>query len=262
MQPSWPPCAATGRSTESRADACAPATGVHNALHMKAGKWQLLALAGSALLVPALSLGANNNARPTGSQGSGTGGYMWVDENGQRHYGDAVPEKYSQTEQRVLNNQGVEVGRIGPPKTAAQIAAEKRAAQEATQREQHDRFLMTTYTSVHDIERLRDERMVQVQGQITAAMAYIDSLEVRLKGVQDRAMMFKPYNSSPDARRMPDDLAEELARDVNEVRAQKLGLEQRRKDAENTRAQFDADISRYNELMARGALPAATNNLH
>ena len=35
--------------------------------------------------------------------------YKWVDENGITHYGDTVPQEYSQREQQVLNSQGVEV---------------------------------------------------------------------------------------------------------------------------------------------------------
>jgi len=35
--------------------------------------------------------------------------YKWVDEKGVTHYGDTVPSEYSQREQHVLNDQGVEV---------------------------------------------------------------------------------------------------------------------------------------------------------
>ena len=44
------------------------------------------------------------------------------------------------------------------------------------ERQQHDNFLLTTYTSTKDIERLRDERLDQLDGQIKAANAYIDTL--------------------------------------------------------------------------------------
>ena len=42
----------------------------------------------------------------------------------------------------------------------------------------------------------------------------------RLKTLQARALLFKPYNKKPDARRMPDDLAEQLVRASNDLRTQ------------------------------------------
>jgi hypothetical protein len=174
--------------------------------------------------------------------------FSWIDKNGERHYGDSVPPEYAQSERRVLNNQGVEVQHIGAEKNAQQLAEERQREQEAERRAQHDNFLLTTYTSTKDIERLRDERVDQLNGQITAANAYIESLETRLQSLQQRAMHFKPYNTKPDARRMPDDLAEQLVRTANEVRAQRKSLERRAAEITTVHSQFDADIARYHEL--------------
>lgn len=183
--------------------------------------------------------------------GKGEQAYSWVDKNGERHYGDAVPPEYAQSEQRVLNERGVEVDRVGAGKNAQQLAEQKRLEKEAADRAQHDHFLLTTYTSVKDIERLRDERLDQITGQIRAASAYIETVEGRLRSLQQRAMNFKPYNTKPDARRMPDDLAEELVRVSNEVRSQRRSLVDRQAEQENVRSQFQADISRFRELTSR-----------
>ena len=184
--------------------------------------------------------------------GAGSGqNYSWVDANGERHYGDVVPPEYAQTEKRVLNRQGVEIRHVDAPKSAEQVAEERRREQEIERRAQHDRFLMTTYTSTKDIERLRDERLDQVDGQIKATNAYIDTLQTRLKALQERAMHFKPYNTKPDARRMPDDLTEELVRTSNDVRTQHRALDTRTKEQATVRAQFEADIARYRELSSK-----------
>jgi hypothetical protein len=176
--------------------------------------------------------------------------FSWVDKNGERHYGDSVPPEYAQSERRVLNNQGVEVQHVSAEKNAQQLAEQRKHDQELAARAQHDGFLMSTYTSTKDIERLRDERLDQLKGQVTAATAYIDSLDARLKTLQDRALHFKPYNTRPDARRMPDDLAEQLVRTANEARTQRKSLERRHQEVVTVRTQFDADISRYRELTA------------
>lgn len=176
--------------------------------------------------------------------------YSWIDKNGERHYGDAVPPEYAQQERRVLNNQGVEIQRVDAEKNAQQLAEDRKRAQAIADRAQHDRFLLTTYTSTKDIERLRDERLDQIDGQIKATIAYIESLDARLKTLQERALNFKPYNTRPDARRMPDDLAEQLVRASNEVRAQHRSMDRRKQEQIAVRAQFEADIARYRELTA------------
>ena len=181
---------------------------------------------------------------------SKTPNYSWVDKNGERHYGDAVPPEYAQTERRVLNSQGVEVQHVDAQKNADQRAEQTKHDQALQQRQQHDNFLLTTYTSTKDIERLRDERLDQLDGQIKAADAYIESLDARLKTLQARALLFKPYNKKPDARRMPDDLAEQLVRTSNDLRTQHKAMDKRRQDQSEVRSQFEADISRYRELTA------------
>ncbi len=174
--------------------------------------------------------------------------YSWVDKNGERHYGDAVPPEYAQTERRVLNSQGVEVQHVDAEKNAEQRAEQLKHDQALQQRQQHDNFLLTTYTSTKDIERLRDERLDQLDGQIKAANAYMDTLDARLKTLQARALLFKPYNKKPDARRMPDDLAEQLVRASNDLRSQHKAMDKRLQEQTAVRTQFEADIARYREL--------------
>ena len=103
---------------------------------------------------------------------------------------------------------------------------------------------MNTYTSVKDIEALRDLRLDQLQGQRVAAEQYVESLHSRLIALQERAKNFKPYSPRPDARRMPDDLAEDLVRTLNELRTQSNALTRKRR-RNGGEGQFQADIERY-----------------
>jgi Domain of unknown function (DUF4124) len=195
----------------------------------------------------ALSLAA------TAADDSSSGGkvYRWTDDKGVVHYGDSVPSEYSQAERSVLNNQGVEVGHIEGGKNAQQLAEQARTAGVAQQRAQHDQFLLATYLSTKDIEQLRDERIGLMDAQIKSATVYIDTLATRLAALQDRAEHFKPYSSDAKARRMPDDLAEELVHTLNEARTQHQALDSKRNEEVETRAQFDGDIQRYRELTAK-----------
>ena len=174
--------------------------------------------------------------------------YRWVDEQGVVHYGDNIPPQYASQDRAILNAQGVEVGHLDAQKTPEQEAVATRARDALMKQRQHDAFLVSTYTSVKDIEGLRDARLDQLLGQRTAAEQYLESLRVRLTTLQSRAVNYRPY--ATDAKRMPDDLAENLVRTVNEVRVQSTALAAKSAEETALRAQFQADIERYRELHA------------
>ena len=174
--------------------------------------------------------------------------YRWVDEQGVVHYGDHIPPQYSSKDRAILNNQGVEVGHLDAQKTPEQTATAAREREAQMKLRQHDAFLITTYTSVKDIEALRDVRLDQLRGQRAAAEQYTDSLRVRLATLQTRALTFRPYSSRADARRMPDDLAENLVRTLNELNEQSHELAVKTQEETTLRAQFQADIERYRAL--------------
>ncbi len=199
----------------------------------------------------ALAVGTGVGSMAAAQAPSTSSVFKWTDEKGVVHYGDSVPSQYSQNERSVLNNQGVEVGHVEGTGSNAATAERERVAAIQRQREQHDQFLLSTYLSTRDIEQLRDERLSQVDGQIRASNAYIDSLSTRLTQLEDRATHFKPYSSDKNARRMPDDLTEELVRLNDETNNQRRALDAKRKELVDTRSQFEADIVRYRELTNR-----------
>ncbi|HEX4648964.1 MAG TPA: DUF4124 domain-containing protein [Steroidobacteraceae bacterium] len=174
--------------------------------------------------------------------------YRWVDEQGVIHYGDHIPPQYAKRDRALLNAQGVEVGHLEGQRTPQQLAEEARQRSAQIRQRQHDAFLITTYTSVKDIEALRDSRLDQLKGQRVAAEQYVDTLRSRLAGLQSRALTFKPYNTRPEAHRMPDDLAENLVRTVNDLNVQTHTLAAKNEEETELRAQFQADIERYREL--------------
>lgn len=184
------------------------------------------------------------------SSSGGVTVYKWTDEKGIVHYGDSIPSQYSQDERSLLNSQGVEVGHVAG-NNAASAGERMRAEELARQKAQHDQFLLSTYLSAKDIEQLRDERLSQIDGQLRASSAYIDNLGTRMLALVDRTSHFKPYSSEANARRMPDDLAEELVSVYNETRNQRRAVEEKKKEQADMRAQFEADIVRYRELTSR-----------
>jgi Domain of unknown function (DUF4124) len=208
-------------------------------MSMRAARIALgLLLASVALLPPGAQAGEKN---PVSA-------YRWVDDQGVVHYGDSIPPQYAEKAHEMLNKQGVEVGHTEAQKTPEELAVEARERADALKRQQHDNFLVTTYTSVKDIESLRDVRLDQLQGQRVAAEAYVENLHSRLAALQDRAKHFRPYNRRADARKMPDDLAEDLVRTLNELRTQSNALTAKNEEVLALKAQFQMDIERYREL--------------
>lgn len=176
--------------------------------------------------------------------------YRWVDEHGVVHYGDTIPPKYARNSRQIINSQGVEIGHVDAEKTPAQEAAEAHAQARRVAQQQHDYFLLSTYTSVKDIESLRDERLAQLETQQTSARQYVDSLRSRLSSLQTRAQQFSPYSSRPNAPRMPDDLAQELVQTMSEVRVQDQAIQARVEQETQVKLQFQSDIERFEQLKA------------
>ncbi|HMA12397.1 MAG TPA: DUF4124 domain-containing protein [Steroidobacteraceae bacterium] len=187
------------------------------------------------------------------AEGKNTKTYKWVDDHGVTHYGDTVPPEFAKQGRSELNAQGVELRQLPRQLTPEEAdVAQKKAAEEARRR-QHDSFLLTTYTKVTDIEQLRDERVALIDGQMEIARGSIESNQQRLKALETRLRSFAPYSTAPTARRVPDQLAEEVVRTMKERDQLRDALRSREKEKAELRAQFDADIARYRELTTRPA---------
>ena len=201
------------------------------------------------LLLAAAALAASAALAAPGPQsGSGKTTYRWVDDQGVVHYGDQIPPEYAGKDREIMNPQGVPVKHVDGQKSPDQIAAEARARAAVIKQKQHDTFLVTTYTSVKDIEALRDARLEPLKTQRAAGQQYVESLRARLGALQTRALAFRPYSANAAARSMPDDLAEDLVRTLNEMNTQTGALAHQSEEEANLRAQFQADIERYREL--------------
>lgn len=187
---------------------------------------------------------ASAQARPEDNKST----YKWVDERGVTHYGDVVPPQYAAREQRVLNRQAVEVARTAAQKSPEEMARDNEQQRELARRKQHDMFLLSTYQTVEDLTKDRDLRLDALHGQVLAAQAFIANLEARLAGLGDRAAIFRPYNQNPDARRLPDGLAEDLVRTINDIRTQRAALDAKSGVKDALREQFRVDMARYKEL--------------
>lgn len=203
----------------------------------------LLALAGS------LALACTGVT--VASQVGGTRTYKWTDKDGVVHYGDTVPPEYSEQAHQELNQQGVAVRDYPRQLSPAEAAVAQKAANDEARRQQRDSYLLTNYTRASDIEQLRDERIALIEGQMELARGSIATADQRIGALRTRLGGFRPYSASASARRVPDQLAEEVVRALSERRSMATQLDQRAREKAEQLASFDADIARYKELTSR-----------
>ncbi len=205
---------------------------------MKNVAWILMLLT----LVVSTALAASSSTTP------GRVLYKWVDADGVTHYGDHIPPEYASQEQHVINSRGVEISRLDAQKTPEQLATEEQKKLDAEQRQNRDKNLLSTYASVQEIERLRDQRVTLLSDQIKVTTQFLDTLDGRMKKLRADTMRFKPYSTDPRALVMPDQWAEDLVRLTSDIHTQEQNLRQKRSEEATMSIQFESDIDRFKEL--------------
>jgi hypothetical protein len=141
-----------------------------------------------------LAFGAAEGAEPVNN---GRVLYKWVDANGVTHYGDHVPPEYASQEQHVLNSRGYEIDHREAQKTPEQVAAEERRKLDAQQNQTRDHNLLSTFASVQEIERLRDQRVQLVADQIKVTNSFLETLNGRMKNRPCRIKWPRIWCGSP-----------------------------------------------------------------
>jgi hypothetical protein len=184
----------------------------------------------------------------TSPTGSGRVLYKWVDKDGVTHYGDRIPPEYANQEQHVINSRGIEIGHLDAQKSPEQMAIEEQKKLDAQQRENRDKNLLSTYSSVQEIERLRDQRLTLLADQIKVTSQFLETLDGRMKKLRTDSLRFRPYSADPKAPPMTDQVAEDLVRLTLDIHTQEQNLRQKRSEVSAMSIQFESDIDRFKEL--------------
>jgi hypothetical protein len=193
----------------------------------------------AAAVLTASAWGAGNSDRKV---------YKWVDDQGVTHYGDQIPPEYAAREHGLINNQGIEVEHTPAQKTPEQLAAEDQKKLDAEQHANRDRNLLSTYGSVQEIERLRDQRLSLITDQIKLKEQFLETLNAKMNKLKVTSALYKPYNSDPKAPPMTDQLAEDLVRVGSDIHTQEENLREKRTEQTNMNQEFEGDIARFKEL--------------
>jgi hypothetical protein len=174
------------------------------------------------------------------------------DRQGQTHYSDSMPQECVGLDTEVLNDNGMQLrlieGDATRQKRLLREAEEAKIRKEREQRALRDRTLVETYLSVEDIERLRDQRLEQLDAQNRVTEQNIANLRERQTRLQAQIARFKPYSDQPNAPPLPEPLAAEIVNTVNGLRVYQESLNTNRKEQQELTDQFGSDIKRFKEL--------------
>jgi hypothetical protein len=174
--------------------------------------------------------------------------YQWVDSQGLTHYGDQIPPEYASKEHRIISPDGTELEHTDAQRSPEQMAEEEQKKLDASQRAIRDRNLLNSYTSVQEIEHLRDQRLTLVTDQVKVTGQFLDTLNKKMTGLRTASARFKPYSQDPKAPPMTDQLAEDLVRVGSDIITQEENLREKRSEAATMSRQFESDIARFKEL--------------
>jgi Domain of unknown function (DUF4124) len=198
------------------------------------------------IVAPVLLLTAAGWA--SADKNSGRRLYKWVDAQGISHYGDHIPPEFANQEHEVFNSKGVQVEHLDAQKTPEQALIEDQKKQAAEDLKNRDKNLLITYTSVQEIERLRDQRLALLADQMRVTSQFLDLLNGRMHKLERTMLAYRPYSTDPEAAQMPDQMAEDLVHMANDIRTQEQNLMEKQHEDATMRAQFDSDINRFKEL--------------
>ena len=163
-----------------------------------------------------------------------------------------MPPQCAGLDTEVLNDRGMQVRLIEGEATRAKRlereAVEAKARKEKEERALRDRTLTETYLSVEDIERLRNQRLEQLNAMYRVTEQNIASLRERQTRLEGQIARFKPYSDKPDAPPLPEHLAAEMVNTVNGLRVYEQSLAANRKEQAALNESFDSDVKRFKEL--------------
>lgn len=207
-------------------------------------------IAGLLLLLGALAAGVADAAQKKKSSKSLEDEYVYRCKSASGHsfFGQNIPPECMGADVEVIDETGRVVRMIPGTKSLEQMAAQKAAEDAKAAAAQRDKTLLTTYLSVADIERLRDQRIDLLEQQNVVTRQYITNLRAREARLMQSVQRFRPYSSKPNAPVLPGQIANEIVNTVKGLQVYEEELAKNTVERERVAAEFGADISRFKEL--------------
>jgi hypothetical protein len=178
--------------------------------------------------------------------------YKWVDENGQMHFGDKIPQKYLVKAHDELDENGNEVAHKEAEKTAQEKAEAKRLEEQRKQvrleeekKKKLDRVLLDAYDSEHDLIVARDSRLDAVNSQIQLSEAIIKQSNKKVESMEQQVAEIKA-----SGRKVPANLNKSIEIEKQQIASQTRVMTSHKKRRDEISEKYNDYIVRYREARA------------
>jgi hypothetical protein len=179
--------------------------------------------------------------------------YKWVDDEGQMHFGDKIPEKYLNKEHDVLTDRGLKEKHTKAAKTPEQIAEEKRLQRESQKlaREEEkqrnlDRVLLDAYDNEQALVKARDVRLDDVAVQIQLAESIISTSNKKIGALEVQVERIKASK-----REVPANLYGSINREKKRVVLQNRIIAKNKKRSAEVTEKYNGYIQRFKAAKSR-----------
>ena len=174
----------------------------------------------------------------------------WTNHEGVRECGEKVPPEFAQQGHQEVSKQGVVVGKKERAKTKEELQEEARLAaiakkekKIADEKAKQDKILLDTFTSVSDIETVRDDKIAVIESSITLTKKRSEKTQEDLDKRIQAAAAAERAGNAPD---------EALLKDIEDLRSRiknnNAFIEGKRKEQGEVKAAAEADIARFKSL--------------
>lgn len=168
---------------------------------------------------------------------------------GRTHYGTAAAEECARSKVTEMSGQGTTRREIDAPLTEEELKKREerkvdddRKKMDSDERARRDKILLSTYTSVDELEQFRTRKLTEIEKVISSSETTLSSLRRSLERLEaETAEEQKAGKPNPKT-------AKALEQARLQVDRHNQQIEKRRREMETARKQFDEDIARYREL--------------
>ncbi len=174
----------------------------------------------------------------------------WTNNEGVRECGDTVPPEFAQKGHQEISTQGIVVEKTERAKTREELAEAARLAAIAAEKQKQedeqakqDRILLDTFTSVADIEAVRDSKLAVIGSSISLTNKRNEKTQQDLdKRIRAAAAAERAGNAPNEA----------LLKDIELLRARikknEAFIAGKHEEQNAVRAAAEADIERFKQL--------------
>jgi hypothetical protein len=171
----------------------------------------------------------------------------WINKDGVRECGQAVPQEYSQQRIEVINSKGIVV-RVIPAKEELDAIRRQEKLRKAEERKKaaarrKDLILLQTYTTERDLLLSRKHNLQAVDGIINITNSNTNTLKENLTILEKSAADYER-----NGEQIPDELLSDMANLKNQIKDNEEFIAKKKLAKQATEAKFDADLKRFREL--------------